>query len=115
MHKIQEQDETLKEFGRRLKKLREERDIPMSKLAEDIETTKSGISRYENGKTDPGLTTLIKFASYFGVTIDWLSGNGDIDDVCYSDHEEYSSVINKSIQAGISPQKLEDMINVFIR
>lgn len=108
-------DYILKEFGKRLKKLREEHDIPMSKLAADVGTTKSGISRYENAKTDPGLTTLIRFAEYFNVTIDWLCGNGDIDNIQHADIKAYENAINKSIQAGITPRKLENMVDVYMR
>ena len=103
MYKEDEQDNVLKEFGKRLKMLREDRDIPMSKLASDVGTTKSAISRYENGKTDPGLTSLIKFAEYFGVTIDWLGGNGDIGNVKHADFKQYENAINKSVEAGIPP------------
>lgn len=113
MYKEDEQDSILKEFGKRLKMLREERDIPMSKLAADVGTTKSGISRYENGKTDPGLTTLIKFAEYFNVTIDWLGGNGDITSIKYAHLEQYENAINKSVEVGISPMKLERMIDIY--
>lgn len=113
MYKEDNQGDILKEFGKRLKMLREDRDIPMSKLAADVGTTKSGISRYENGKTDPGLTTLIKFAEYFNVTIDWLAGNGNIDNIKYADLSKYEIAINKSIDAGISPQKLEKMIDIY--
>lgn len=108
-------DYILKEFGKRLKKLREDNDIPMSKLAEEVGTTKSGISRYENGKTDPGLTTLIRLAAYFNVTIDWLCGNGDINNIQFTDIDRYQNAINKSIQAGISPQKLEMLVDVYTK
>ena len=100
------------EFGKRLNKIREERDIAMSVLAEAIGTTKSNISRYENGKTEPGLNTLSSLAAYFGVTMDWLAGNGDINDAQHSNKNNYDNAVNKCIQSSISPEKLSELIDV---
>jgi transcriptional regulator with XRE-family HTH domain len=102
----------MNEFGKRLKMLREERDLPMSKLAEDVESTKSALSRYENGKMEPGLKILARLAEYFGVTLDWLAGNGDIDDVQYSNKKQYDSAVNKCIKENITPEKLEQIIDI---
>lgn len=40
-------------FAERLKQLRKENGVTMEKLAEEIGTTKSTISRYENNKREP--------------------------------------------------------------
>lgn len=55
----------------RLKELREKQD--------DIEL-KTGIkratfSRYENGKSEPNIATLIKLADYFDISVDYLIGH----------------------------------------
>jgi transcriptional regulator with XRE-family HTH domain len=67
----------MNDFGRRLKLLREQKDLPMSKIAEDINITKSALSRYENGKMEPGLKVMKKVAEYFDTSLDWLAGYGD--------------------------------------
>ena len=103
------------EFGRRLKLLRDNGEIPMSKLADAIGSTKAGISRYENGKMEPGITVVRKLAEFFGVTMDWLAGNGDIDDIQYANKKQYSNAINKSIKEGITPEKLEQIIDIMKR
>lgn len=100
------------EFGKRLNKLREERNIPMSVMAEAVGTTKSAISRYENGKTEPGINILNDIAKYFGVTLDWLAGNGDINDVQFRDKEGYTNAVNKCIKSSITPEKLSQLIDV---
>lgn len=102
----------MNEFGKRLKMLRDDRDLPMSKLAEAVGSTKSALSRYENGSMDPGLKVLIKLADYFGVTLDWIAGNGDINDVQYSNKEKYFSAINECIKEEISPDKLVEIIKI---
>lgn len=105
----------MNEFAARLKMLREQHDLPLSKLAEAIGSTKSALSRYENAKMEPGLTVLMKLAEYFGVTIDWLCGNCDIDDIQYADRKNYTNAINKCIKENITPEKLEQLIDVLKR
>jgi transcriptional regulator with XRE-family HTH domain len=95
--------------------LREKHDLSLEKLAEKVDSTKSLLWRYENGKSEPGLTALISIAEYFGVTLDWLSGNGDINDVQYSNKKAYSNAINKCIKEEITPEKLEQIIDIMKR
>ena len=56
----------------RLKKLREERKISQLKLAMDLGMNQNSVSRYENGQRQADYETLIKFADYFNVSIDYL-------------------------------------------
>ena len=58
----------------RLKKLRKERNISQLKLALDLNTNQYTISRYENMEREADYETLIKFADYFGVSLDYLLG-----------------------------------------
>lgn len=113
----------MNEFGKRLKMLREAKDISLAKLAEDIGSTKSALSRYENGKMDPGLKVLIKISEYFNVSLDWLSGNGDIDEIGYigsaykntsgmSAITYYEKIFNQCMEENITPEKLKQIIDV---
>ena len=56
----------------RLKNLRKERKISQVKLAIDLDMNQNSISRYENGERQADYQTLIKFADYFNVSIDYL-------------------------------------------
>ena len=58
----------------RLKKLRKERSISQLKLALDLNMNQNTISRYENMEREADYETLIKFADYFGVSLDYLLG-----------------------------------------
>ena len=58
----------------RLKKLRKERNIYQLKIAIDLNMNQNTISRYENLEREADYETLIKFADYFGVSIDYLLG-----------------------------------------
>ncbi|MBE7091115.1 MAG: helix-turn-helix transcriptional regulator [Clostridiales bacterium] len=56
----------------RLKKLRKDKKISQLKLALDLEMNQNSISRYENGEREADYATLIKFADYFNVSIDYI-------------------------------------------
>ena len=56
----------------RLKDLRKERRISQLKLAMDLNMNQNSISRYETGEREADYATLIKFADYFNVSIDYL-------------------------------------------
>lgn len=59
-------------LGKRLRQLREERDLYMTDLAPIIGVGKSTISGYENDKKRPKMATLKKLADFYGVTVDYL-------------------------------------------
>ncbi len=61
----------------RLKELRKERKISQLKLALDLNMNQNSISRYENMEREADYETLIKFADYFNVSIDYLLGRTD--------------------------------------
>lgn len=61
-------------FGERLKELRQEKGIGQIALANAIGVGKSVISLWETDKCEPTLGNLIRIATFFGVTIDYLAG-----------------------------------------
>ena len=56
----------------RLKELRKMRNISQLKLALDLNMNQNSISRYESGVREADYATLIRFADYFNVSIDYL-------------------------------------------
>lgn len=58
----------------RLKELRKKKNISQLKLAMDLDMNQNSISRYENLEREADYSTLIKFADYFDVSIDYLLG-----------------------------------------
>lgn len=61
----------------KLKFLREKRKISQLKLAVDLNMNQNSISRYENGQREADYATLIAFADYFDVSIDYLLDRTD--------------------------------------
>lgn len=64
-------------FPQRLKELRTEKGITLEELAKKIGTTKTTLSRYENGERSPKLQLVGLLANYFQVDMSWLSGQSD--------------------------------------
>lgn len=61
----------------KLKYLREKKKISQLKLAVDLNMNQNSISRYENGQRQADYETLIAFADYFDVSIDYLLDRTD--------------------------------------
>ena len=61
----------------RLKELRKKRGISQLKLALDLNMNQNAISRYETLEREADYQTLIRFADYFGVSLDYLLGRTD--------------------------------------
>lgn len=61
----------------RLRELRKSKKISQLKLAIDLNMNQNTISRYENMEREADYETLIKFADYFGVSLDYLLGRYD--------------------------------------
>lgn len=65
-------------FGKRLKTLREKKDMLQKDLAEILDVSSGAIGMYENGKRTPDYEILKKIADYFEVSVDYLLGRTDI-------------------------------------
>lgn len=65
-------------FGKRLKKLRSEKEgLTQEKLGEIFNVRKGTVSNWENGNRFPDENTLIKLADYFDVSVDYLLGRSN--------------------------------------
>lgn len=58
----------------RLRELRKNRKISQLKLALDLNMNQNTISRYETMEREADYETLIRFADYFSVSLDYLLG-----------------------------------------
>lgn len=62
------------EFGENLKKLRTARSLTQASFGNRVGLSKAVVSKYENGLGYPTFDVLIRIASFFGVTTDYLLG-----------------------------------------
>ena len=62
-------------FGKKLKFLRENKNMLQKELASILNTTSQTISGWEIGRTNPDYDTLVKIANFFNVSTDYLLCN----------------------------------------
>lgn len=62
----------------RLRDLREDNDLTQKECAQIAYISKNSYIRYENDERIPPLDTIIKFAEYYGVSIDYIAKLTDI-------------------------------------
>ena len=67
----------MKIFCKRIKELREEKELTQKALAEQLNTTNSAVCDWEKGRTQPDLEMLAKLACLFEVSTDYLVGLSD--------------------------------------
>ena len=61
----------------RLKELRDQRHISQVFLGMELGMSQNTISRYETGRREADYETLVAFADYFNVSVDYLLGRTD--------------------------------------
>ena len=61
----------------KIKQLRIENKKTQAQMAAFLSITQAAYSKYECGRAEPTLETLIKLADFFGVTVDYLLGRTD--------------------------------------
>ena len=61
----------------RIRDLREDKDLSQTKVAKILEMSQTGYSKYETGENDIPTPVLIKLASFYNVSIDYLLGQTD--------------------------------------
>ena len=64
-------------IGSRLRVLRESAKLTQTRIAEFAMTNQSSINRYESGRTAPPLDTLLWYAEFFNVSLDYIFGRSE--------------------------------------
>ena len=65
----------------RIKEIRQEKKLSQKDLAKKLNISKQAISLYEKGDREPKLETWQKLADFFGVSVPYLQGISDIEDL----------------------------------
>jgi len=61
-------------FPERLIQLRKEKGLSQNAVAKEIKAALRAYQNYEYGEAEPRLSTLIRIADFYGVTLDDLAG-----------------------------------------
>lgn len=96
-------------FGNILKKIRQDNNMTQEELAKRIDTSRSNIANYENGKNMPSVDILEKIAKLFDVSTDYLLGKSDI-----RNPEEFKYAYNRPKEAdGLSDEEVNDALRFY--
>ena len=61
-------------FSERLKELRTGKNLTQQQLADSVRMKRYNISDWEQGRTEPDISSIITLADFFTVTTDYLLG-----------------------------------------
>lgn len=64
-------------FSTRLQELKETKKLLQKDAAKALDVPLRTYQRYEHGQQEPQLSTLIRMADFYGVTLDYLAGRSD--------------------------------------
>lgn len=64
-------------FSERLIELREKSDLSQVEAAKEFGVVVRAYQRYEYGEREPRLSTLVRIADFYGVSLDYLAGRTD--------------------------------------
>ena len=79
-----------------IKDIRIRKGLTQSEVASALGVSSVVYSRYENGKRQPSIDTLIQMADIFGVTVDCLLGRQDIEDSTLSEYELHLLIASRN-------------------
>ena len=97
-------------LGVKIKELREKRNLSQKEVGEAIEVSDVMISMYEQDKKNPSLPTILKLASYFNVTSDYLLGRDSM-----NMGSVYLSLAKEAEENGIDPDDIKLAIDTIKR
>lgn len=84
-------------FCNNLKYLRKSKSITQQELADLLGISRQGYAKYENDLGEPDISTLIKLADYFDVSVDSLIGRTSNDEILNT--VKLSSFCNELLQS----------------
>ena len=94
----------MKNFGTRLKKLRNNANVTQDSLAEHLNISYQAVSKWENGQSLPDITLVPAIANFFGVSADYLLGI-EIDKT----NEDIDSALNKVNELNHAGKRLQSI------
>ena len=115
-------------FGARLRQIRKDLGETQDEFAARIGTSKQVLSRYENGQRIPKISLLERYARSLGVSVDYLMGNTEEQEVAYKAfcnqdenpfYKIFLDVLDKmkmsrnevSCLTGLSPWQVDTIVN----
>lgn len=98
-------------LGKRLKELREDKDLSRKELANILGIGYYALAKYETDEREPELSVLKKFTDFFNVSLDYLVGNVEtknLDEIRFIEKEIKSGNI-KTLAAHRTDNPMDDL------
>ena len=86
----------------KLKELRTELGLTQKNIAKNLGCNQTAVGKYERGELEPNIQTLIKLATIFGCSVDYLLGRED----------DFGAVVNVTSQLSKSQSELLSVFNL---
>lgn len=104
---------------KRLKDLREDRDVSVKEILSFLNVSRTTYYNYEKGTSHPGLDTLLKLADFYHVSVDYLLEREDEENEIYDSSHLFLDKFNPhEVESKITPRQkkllielIEDFIN----
>ncbi|CAL2104569.1 XRE family transcriptional regulator [Tenacibaculum sp. 190130A14a] len=99
----------MKNIAKNIRHLRKLKSLTQEQFADDVSITRSRVSSYEEGRSEPPIETLINFSNYFNLPIDILVKN----DLTYATDTSFIEIGNQRVLFPIAVDNTnENMIEV---
>lgn len=99
----------MKNIAKNIRHLRKLKSLTQEQFADDVSITRSRVSSYEEGRSEPPIETLINFSNYFNLPIDILVKN----DLTYATDTSFIEIGNQRVLFPITVDNTnENMIEV---
>lgn len=95
-------------FGERLQELRKKKNLTQLALADIINVNVQTLARYEKNQRDPSIKTLFFLSRYFNVSIDYLLGKTDIENINEYRFNKLSAEVDKNLNS------IDEHLNYYI-
>ncbi|MEN8904762.1 MAG: helix-turn-helix domain-containing protein [Clostridiales bacterium] len=92
-----------KQFGDKLKELRLEKKMTQEELAKIFNTGKATISHYEGNRRLPDVNTILRYADFFNVSLDYIMGKD----------KQKASPEKELFEICLSGQKVKEEMSIF--
>jgi transcriptional regulator with XRE-family HTH domain len=108
------------DFNKRLKRLREIKEVKQKEVAKYIGVSERVYGYYEKDRFPKDPNTIEKIANYFNVTVDFLLGKEKIPREAFENKKEsdpkseYYFVIEKAKSSNISPERIDKLLDYLI-
>ena len=105
----------LKQFGARLRSLREDKGLNMQQLANAIGVSNAAICKWENGTAEPLITNLYVLTEFFNCSADFLLCKTDDFDAPLPNDPMLLTVTNNEVQLLDTYRKLSESKQKLLR